>query len=148
MAPTTMTAEEALSLLLESGATLQHWGVKGMKWGVRKADASGGGKGTHRYQSEDGTVTKGKYPAGASRDHITAHEIGLKPLHEMSNNEISTFTKRLGMEKSYRDAVNSLKPPTKRAKIDKALGSAFKHGKSAMEIYAIYNKSINQAKKP
>lgn len=72
---------------------LQHWGIKGMKWGVR------------RYRNKDGTLT----PAGKKRygdddvheDYKKAHEP--KSIKSMSNSELKSRNNRLQMEKQYRD---------------------------------------------
>lgn len=68
---------------------LQHAGVKGMKWGVR------------RYQNKDGTLT----PAGRKRyghdDYIKAHS--RKSIKSMSNDELKARNNRLQMESTYRD---------------------------------------------
>ena len=68
---------------------LYHWGIKGMKWGVR------------RYQNKDGSLT----PAGKKRysqndspseDYVRAHT--KKPISQMSDQELRTVNNRLQME--------------------------------------------------
>ena len=69
---------------------LYHWGVKGMKWGVR------------RYQNKDGTLT----PAGRKRKRDDYHE-DYKKAHDgksvkyMSNEELRERNKRLNAEAEY-----------------------------------------------
>jgi hypothetical protein len=71
--------------------TLTHWGVKGMKWGVR------------RYQNSDGSLT----PAGKKRyddsheDYRRAHD--KKKVSQMSDRELRERNNRLQMEKQYAD---------------------------------------------
>ena len=72
-----------------SNNQLQHAGVKGMKWGVR------------RYQNADGTLT----PAGRKRyghdDYRRAHSS--KSVKSMSDTELRARNNRLQMEAQYRD---------------------------------------------
>ena len=71
---------------------LYHWGIKGMKWGVR------------RYRNEDGTLTE----AGKKRysddepvheDYAKAHDD--KRVETMSNEELRSRNNRLQMERQY-----------------------------------------------
>lgn len=68
---------------------LQHAGVKGMKWGIR------------RYQNKDGSLT----PAGRKRygsdDHRTAHELKKKKVSQMSNAELKKLNERIRLEQDY-----------------------------------------------
>jgi hypothetical protein len=71
---------------------LKHWGIKGMKWGVR------------RYQNKDGSLT----PAGKKRrksddyheDYKRAHDN--KPLSQMSDKELLARNNRLQQEQNYK----------------------------------------------
>ena len=70
--------------------TLQHHGIKGQKWGVR------------RCQNKDGTLTnagrrRNKY---SSDDYRSAHE--RKSVRRMSDQELRQRINRLQMEKQYR----------------------------------------------
>lgn len=68
---------------------LQHWGIKGQKWGVR------------RYQNSDGSLT----PAGKKRysnvheDYAKAHI--KKSVKQMSDKELRDRNNRLQMERQY-----------------------------------------------
>lgn len=68
---------------------LYHYGVKGMKWGIR------------RYQNSDGSYTK----AGRKRrreehpDYTKAHT--KKRIYEMSNEELKSRNNRLQLEDNY-----------------------------------------------
>jgi len=60
--------------------TLKHVGILGMKWGHRKASS------------------------GPSHpDHAKASVLKKKKLHELSNDELTTLTKRLQLEKQFKD---------------------------------------------
>ena len=62
--------------------TLVHWGIKGMKWGVR------------RYQNSDGSLT----PAGKKRYSDSDQEDSIK---NMSEEELRKRTNRLRAENDY-----------------------------------------------
>lgn len=78
---------------------LYHWGIKGMKWGVR------------RYQNSDGTLT----PAGRKRYGGDGSETGgeekphyapkapKKSASDYSDEELRAQINRMQMEKQYRD---------------------------------------------
>ena len=90
--------------------SLQHWGIKGMKWGVR------------RYQNKDGSLT----PAGRKRYSDPSEETSSskssssqssskqtkpkkekpKPVYEiMDDAELEKTVRRLELEKRYRNAA-------------------------------------------
>jgi hypothetical protein len=66
---------------------LSHYGIKGMKWGVRRADPSGG-KPAASSDHDTAKAAKAKVKAG-----------GLKSL---SNEELKTFLERMDLEKRYK----------------------------------------------
>lgn len=80
--------------ILTSDGELYHWGIKGMKWGVR------------RFQKKDGSLT----PAGKKRrkdtsnwseDAKEAARIKKKSVNEMSNAELQKLNNRQNLERQY-----------------------------------------------
>lgn len=108
-------------------ADLQHYGVRGMKWGVRKGGRSVTvGPGVRGAVKEIGGLIKdatkddiartialankiasairSKSPSvRSSEDHKTAHTLKKKPINELSNDEIRKITTRLQLEKQLKD---------------------------------------------
>lgn len=102
-------------------ATLQHWGIKGMKWGVR------------RYQNKDGTLTAlGRKREKEMSDKLksakkenealkkenealkkSAQANRPKGVSEMSDAELRERVNRLNMEQQYKQYVSNLYPETK-----------------------------------
>lgn len=79
---------------------LQHWGVKGQKWGVR------------RYQKKDGSLTsagKKRYSEDSSRkssksdDHLRAKALKKKRLSQLSNAELKELNNRMQLEQNYKN---------------------------------------------
>ena len=84
---------------MNSRDELYHWGIKGMKWGVR------------RYQNKDGTLTSagrkhygGEGNAGEEEPKVEyAPKRSGKKAEEYTDEELRTRINRLQMEKQYRD---------------------------------------------
>lgn len=64
--------------MVNSKPYLMHWGVKGMRWGIRKSRST-------------------------STDHATASSLKKKHISEMSNDDLAKITKRMQLERSYKD---------------------------------------------
>lgn len=74
-------------------SSLYHFGIFGMKWGLR------------RYRNKDGTLTE----EGKKRYYRN-----LKP-ETASDEDLKAAIERLSLEKKYRDIVKDLRPKKKRA---------------------------------
>ena len=89
---------------------LYHWGVKGMKWGVR------------RYQNKDGTLTaEGKKRYIQDHDDYTRVHTK-KSVREMSDSELNSRINRLQKEQQYEHLTAS---PGKLKNIHKIAAAAF-----------------------
>ena len=69
---------------------LMHFGIKGMKWGVR------------RYQNKDGTRIRSSKKSRMSEDARTAKSLKKKKLNEMSNSELRKLNERQQLERNYK----------------------------------------------
>ena len=74
---------------------LYHWGIKGMRWGVR------------RYQNKDGSLTAaGKKRYDDEQEHDDYKKARSKSTREMTDAELQMAIRRLQMEQQY----NNLNP--------------------------------------
>lgn len=72
---------------------LMHYGVLGMRWGVRRSKTS-----------SSGSSRKRKRQVNLSEDAKTAKALKKKKLDEMSNAELRKLNERQNLERNYRQA--------------------------------------------
>lgn len=130
---------------------LMHYGVKGMKWGVRRfqnADGSLTPEGRKHYSGEDfksaqKKVEKGKTMVeGVKKTRVKAaekqHEKKIKDdLSKMSDAELRAIVNRLNMEERYAQVMKSRGVEAGKSKVDKILdyaSTALTIGGSALSI--------------
>lgn len=81
---------------------LAHFGIKGMKWGVR------------RREGPDGTVANGPDAAGPdtrSEDAKVADAARVKPISQLSNQELQILISRMNLEQQYSKLTAAPPPP-------------------------------------
>lgn len=84
---------DILRAIDESSEFLEHWGIKGMRWGVR------------RYQNKDGSLT----PAGEARRKKILQDPKLLAKHrsEFTDEELASALKRFQTERQIRDTTGA-----------------------------------------
>lgn len=83
----------------EPGSVIQHHGIKGMKWGVRRAQSR-----PAPNRSED-----------AKAALATKAKIKTEGVHSLSNKELREYLERVDLEKRYK----KVRPPTQAEKTNK-----------------------------
>lgn len=107
---------------------LYHWGIKGMKWGVR------------RYQNKDGTLTSEgkKHYSQDHEDYTRAHT--KKNVREMSDSELNARINRLQKEQQYERITASP------SKLQKAIKIAGTTATALGTVMTLYNNGSNAMK--
>lgn len=102
---------------------LKHYGIKGMKWGVRRREGS------------DGRVIRGGSSKRAtSEDHNEARALKTKRLSELSNDELRRLNERMNLEQNYtRLMANNSSDLSKGLKVTQDIL------KTAGQLYNTYN---------
>ena len=75
---------------------LIHFGIKGMKWGIR------------RYQNKDGTYTNAGKKRRGSEDYENAREYKKRGIKNLSSKELQQLVNRQNLEKQYKDLNPSI----------------------------------------
>ena len=96
---------------------LEHFGVKGMKWGVRKAKATAGSIRTKHLARK---AKRHPQSPEAARAHALRKQVKKKGLDSLSNSELQALNNRLNLEANYRNALKQ-HPDTLRSNRNKKL---------------------------
>ncbi len=118
---------------------LKHYGVPGMKWGVRRSDSEIAAAAVASQVKPGGkvTVTGGKgQPASAealsaAAARATAKKSGVAAL---SNNDIQSAVKRMELEQKYVNLANSSSKQSVLGKGDKIVKNMLGYGKTANDV--------------
>lgn len=113
---------------------LTHWGIKGMKWGVR------------RYQNKDGSLTaagkkrlaridKKAERGGWSEDAISAAKTKTKSVKQMSNAELRKLNERIRLEQEYKNLNKQRTSAGQKAVNEILVGAAKDTAKSYVSKY-------------
>ena len=138
--------EEDRSLMIQKEEALEflaHYGVKGMKWGVRRNRGSSGSSSKGQANASDAS-SKPKKPikrqenlSRYSDDKLASKISEKKGLDALSDAELSKLTKRMQLEQSYREL--SAKRPREKSKAEKFLTGAKILGQSANQLTEFIN---------
>lgn len=99
---------------------LEHFGVKGMKWGVRKAKATAGSIRTKHLARK---AARHPQSPEAARANALRKQVKKKGLDSLSNSELQALNNRLNLEANYRNAMKQ-HPDTLRSKRNRELVTA------------------------
>lgn len=97
---------------------LKHYGIPGMRWGVRRYRGSNGriveGKyvapdTAARLRKEGGstpTVTSPNAAPKTSTEHQQARDLRQTPISQMSNQQLQAYVQRMNLERSYKEIAS------------------------------------------
>ena len=109
---------------IEKNDELYHYGVKGMKWGVRRTAAQLG----HLVKKGASKIKNRISESNEKRKIRKQNEANKgKPVSEMTDDELKQRLNRLDMEKRYSDYMKALNPK-KESKVKKVVGEILSNG--------------------
>lgn len=126
---------------MESTQELQHWGIKGQKWGIRRYQNEDGtlteaGKKRYRYQNPDGSLTE-----EGKKDYMTAAKKGKLDLSKLSNQDLDMINARFAKENTYKQNIqryedSKFSNQLKKAVINRVKGNGKGKGKGGNSTIA------------
>lgn len=128
--PAVSTEAPIESLYHNVDKVLSHYGVQGMKWGIRSKIGP------------DGLVIRRGSTSKESEDYKTSRQLKAKGSNNLSNKELQTVTQRMQLEKQMRELTVS--DYTKGMDIVKTVLSV---GTTMASIYALSTTPLGQAVK-
>lgn len=132
------SAETALQGMKVVGDVLAHYGVKGMKWGVRRADSGGG-------SSSSPAPAKTSRPASADVKNVDSHRETIKSggTRALSNKELREVVERMNLDQQYAGLVG--REPTKISRGHEAVKKSLTLAKTGQDIYNVVNSPAGKA---
>lgn len=83
--------------------SLTHYGVLGMRWGIRKDRRTGARGRIFRAKTQVAEKTNQESSGSSGSTSTNSTALRQKSIYEMSDSELQALTKRLQLEKQYRD---------------------------------------------
>lgn len=124
---------------------LTHYGVKGMKWGVRRKRPT-----STKGKKSIGDKMKSAYRSYKKKKATKAETTKKKTLSEMSDDELNSMIKRMNLEKQYKDLMRQSKPQKSRGQqvFDNIMYGAAENVGKQLAVYAMgtaANKTLEKA---
>lgn len=88
---------------------LKHWGIPGMKWGVRKAKDQDDDGSSNKPKTKKVDEEETKKVDTRSKDAIRYDDIKHKQLNELSNEELRWLSERIRLEQEYNSRISQQK---------------------------------------
>ena len=103
---------------MEYGNELYHYGVKGMKWGVRRTPAQLGNKTSSTKKKKTGVIAKTAKKISSDHKKKTETKASIKRINELKKKKVSEMTddeirermQRLQLEKEYKKLLSEVDP--------------------------------------
>lgn len=99
---------------------LQHWGIKGQHWGIRRYQNPDGslteaGKKRYYYQNPDGSLTE-----AGKKDYMKAARKGKLDASKLSDNDLNMINARFAREKTFNQNVSDYEKSTFKYRLKEA----------------------------
>lgn len=122
------TESEVSALYTDLKSEILHYGIKGMKWGVRRKNPS--------KTTDDGEAKKPKI--SNSEDHDRSRELIKRKTQTLTNKELEEINRRLSLEKNYAELSSNRNISGASSKINAAL----KVYRTASEVYKVLDNPL------
>lgn len=109
---------------------LEHHGIKGMHWGVRRNRESGGGSAPRRGKSVS---------VDAARFDKASKKVKTRGLSSLSNAELKALNERMNLEQNYSKLTGNKSNVEKMKKGHEAVKQVLGVGTTAMQAYNLVN---------